>query len=64
MCRGKSQNSILDPLLFNIFIKDIIFIEKSGIYNFTDGSTIYVPEIKEDLICTMKNILKWFRLNS
>ena len=23
-----------------------------------------LPKIKMDLICTMKNILKWFRLNS
>ena len=23
-----------------------------------------LPKIEEDLICTIKNILKWFRLNS
>ena len=23
-----------------------------------------LPKIKEDLICTMKNMLKWFKLNS
>ena len=56
--------------MFNIFINGIFFfVEKSETCNFADDNTIYscgenVPKIKEDLICTMKNILKWFRLNS
>ena len=55
---------------FNIFINDIFFfVEKSEICNFADGNTIYscgkdLPKIKKDLICTMKSILKWFKLNS
>ena len=55
--------------MFNIFIDDIFFfVEKSEICNFTDGNTVYscgkdLLSIKEDLICTMKNILKWLRLN-
>ena len=53
----------------HIFINDILFFaEKSGICNFTDDNTIYSCEkdlkIKENLTCTMKNMLKWFRLNS
>ena len=53
----------------HIFINDILFFaEKSGICNFTDGNTIYSCgkdlKIKENLTCTMKNMLKWFRLNS
>ena len=70
ICRRISQVSILDPLLFNIFSNDVFFfLEKSEILNFADDSTIYscgkdLPKIKEDFICTMKNILKWFRLNS
>ena len=69
ICRGIPQGSILGPLLFNIFINDIFFfVEKSEICNFADDNTVYscgkdLPKIKEDLICTMKNILKWFRLN-
>ena len=55
--------------MFNTFIDDIFFfVEKLEICNFTDGNTVYscgkdLLSIKEDLICTMKNILKWFRLN-
>ena len=70
ICRGIPQGSILGSLLFTIFINDILFfVEKSEICNFTDDNTIYscgkdLRKIKEDLICTMKNILKWFMLNS
>ena len=70
ICRGIHQGSILGRLLFNIFINDIFFfVEKLEICNFADDNTVYssgkdLPKIKEDLICTMKNILKWFRLNS
>ena len=56
--------------MFNIFINDIFFfVEKLEICNFADDNTVYscgkdLPKIKEDLICTLKNILTWFRLNS
>ena len=68
--RGIPQESILGPLLFNIFINDIFFlVGKLEIRNFADDNTIYscgkdLPKIKKDLICVMKNILKCFRLNS
>ena len=70
ICRGIPQGSILGPLLFNIFINDIFFfVEKSEICNFADDNTVYscgkdLAKIKGDLICTMKNVLKWFMLNS
>ena len=56
------------PLLFNIFINDILFfVENWEICNFADDDTEYscgkdLLKIKEDLTCTMINILKWFRL--
>ena len=55
--------------MFSIFINNIFFfVEQSEIRNFSDDNTIYscgkyLPKIKEGLICTMKDILKWFRLN-
>ena len=70
ICRGIPQGSILGLLLFNIFINNIFFfIEKSENCNFADDNIVCscakdLPKIIEDLICTMKSILKWLRLNS
>ena len=66
ICREITQGSILEPLLFNIFLNDIFFsVEKPKICNFADDNTVYscgkdLAKIKEDLNSTMKNMLKWF----
>ena len=62
ICRGIPQGPILGPLLFDIFINDIFFVEKSEIRNFADDNIIYscgkdLPKIVKDLISTVKNIL-------
>ena len=63
------QGSNLGPLLFNVLINDLfVFIEKSEIWNFADGNTLYsgwtvLSSNLENLKHDMKTILKWSRIN-
>ena len=42
MVEDSPQDSILGPSFFNIFLNDMLqFLEKTDIYNFADGSTVY-----------------------
>ena len=66
---GVPQGSILGPLLFNIFINDLLsIIQKTHICNYADDNTIYSSASStKDVILSLEHdlhhVLRWFSSN-
>ena len=64
------EESLLGPLLFNIFINDLfLFIRKSGVCNFADNNTLYsvgknIENVISDLKTDLIGVMEWFKINS
>ena len=66
---GVPQGSVLGPLLFNIFINDLLYLEvESEICNFADDTTIYACDTDVEAVIIrlegdLQGLMQWFTNN-
>ena len=65
---GVPQGSVLGPILFNIFINDLLFAVQENICNFADDNTLYacgsdITDITRKINNDLEIVIHWFSNN-